>query len=324
MSRDGGVLRQEIVLDRGFAIRGRLLAGEGVPAAGTSVSMHAMVSTGDDTWSGTPAPKVVLATDAAGRFEVPCCEPGLSYSLWAHLDARSYARLAHGKKGRLLRRVCLAAEADAGGGGDLGDVRLDKLEALEIQVLEADGSASAGALLLLETRASRGTLPMEPTSLVLDARGRGLLLAAPGTIVRLAAGSDAGYVAREVREDAAGQPVRLQLPTNVPIAGKVVDEKGRPMAGVRLSLAPAGAREGLFLSWYMDPLRHDPVVATDASGAFGFEVVPGGTYSIGATEESGRSQAVVADVSRGGVANLELVLDSKEAWQRAAVPGRGR
>jgi hypothetical protein len=188
-----------------------------------------------------PGPRLAVVAGRDGRFEIPCCDALFDYSLWAHLDDRSYATLAKSAKGTLLRRACLAANAQPRNDVvDLGDIRLDRLEHLELQALDAGGVGSACPLLLIQLARARQPDSIAPGPLALDHLGRGTLLAARGTVVRAAAGDDTSFACASLAKRTTGEVIVLRFPRCVTIAGRAVGERGQARDGVLLALRTEG------------------------------------------------------------------------------------
>jgi len=181
---------------------------------------------------------------------------------------------------------------------------------------------SSGASLALIARWSDDDEPAQAIELVLehagsvqalrtDARGRAQARELePGTwIVRPTIGS-----ARLVRLDAV-RPVTLELrlPRAAPLAGRVVDERGEPIAGAELWSSYPGA-----------PFRGRVVAESDAAGRFRLTEVDPASWIGARRGGQGASSLRLADEWLGSELTLTLLPTAFEPLRGRVTDSRGR
>lgn len=106
-----------------------------------------------------------------------------------------------------------------------------------------------------------------------------------------ASGFAPGYSWTQVAAGAATAQVRLELRRGAPVAGRVVDPAGKPVAGAQVSFGGASA-----WSQQADPRRDGAVSGAD--GAFRFAALPAGTFRFEAHKDGfapGNSELVTLD-----------------------------
>ncbi|MGH7162379.1 MAG: hypothetical protein ACREID_02760 [Planctomycetota bacterium] len=91
-----------------------------------------------------------------------------------------------------------------------------------------------------EDSRARGVFDGEPPSARTDAEGRFSIRVPEGAKTALLARHPAHGVSAETGATTGGEPVRLQLLPPMPLAGRVVDTRGAPLAGTLVALHGAG------------------------------------------------------------------------------------
>jgi protocatechuate 3,4-dioxygenase beta subunit len=225
----GAVVPLDVRLVRGAPVRGRVVDPHGAPIAGAMVTWSCGATPGT-TWTG-----------ADGRFQLALPEEG-EVETWLFFRHPAWQCLDGG----------VDHDAYVQREGDLGDVELEPPVHFRGRVLEADGTAVAGARVLLVAgepaqEAYLVTLDAVRTT-VTDRDGKWELVAMDDDVVIYAFHPrDGRPVFRGDAPDAGADDFDLVFPAGVRLAGRVVDAAdGRPLAGVLVSPpwddAPAVAR----------------------------------------------------------------------------------
>jgi len=323
----GDELAVELVLDEaGVAVTGRVLDEAGAPIAGAFVLLgdeHPAYTERQDDGSFAPAaPPQRARTDAAGRFEIECAAPGVH-----PIRARAAGF------GPVEASVELVPAAP-------NDVTLTLLPEARVvgRVVEPAGLAAvwirAGASGDFGTPAAWSDANGE-----FELRGVG-----SGPVTLLAGHAEHG----EATIDLSLRPGEtfewdvVLRPTNT-IAGRVVDERGAPLAGMTVVVSPGGDRtrrqrsqqsdrEGRFALGGLEPERHELWVQPPG-GWRGFpllvqeDVWPGGPPMTLRVPDPGRTRGTIVATVRAedgaAVGGAELQVWHEEARLWRSFPAEG-
>ncbi len=203
----GETTRVRVQMAPGFRVQGRVTDEQGRPVPGARV---------EETGSRAPVQRMLrrCVTDAQGRYDLPGCPFGLRFGIAvSHPDfaAASKERLAPPKAGDVLTV----------------DLVLTKGLVLEGDVLGPDGKPVPAALVKCGDQEARTEAN---GAFRLDKLGPGQ----SGTLMVLASGCAPMLQSLSLGPD---QPVRrlsLRLAAGKVATGRVVDPKGRPVAGAKL------------------------------------------------------------------------------------------
>jgi carboxypeptidase family protein len=267
----GSDAQADVVLEKGAAVSGRLVAGPESRAVAGRVSVQEI--------DGQPAPRPlrdVLRAEAGadGRFRMEAVPAG-SHVL--AVTAPSYAPK------RVEVHVAPGARPV-----DVGDVELETGLTIRGRVRDRAGAPVAGA--------SVSIYPMrrmlrEIHQAVSEADGNFVLAGVEPGSYRMNAGA-AGYAGMERSVDGGADKVDLVLSPAGGIAGVVVDDAGRPIETFRVSARPART----------EAMPPGPTVTlprtrmvTSPDGRFLLEDVGEGNYVVDAAA-AGRSRSSVSDV----------------------------
>jgi len=104
-----------------------------------------------------------------------------------------------------------------------------------------------------------------------------------------------------------GEPILIELEAGASLAGRVVDEAGRPVPGTRVRVEPdleTGARAGFVFADYSK--------RTDGDGRFRFEHLNAGTWSLEATEGTAKATLDHVELAQGSEREVELRLRDQD------------
>lgn len=255
------------VLDaRGGLVAGaRVMVGESVPARESAAFLGARRGLPPALWRRPP---LLVTSDARGTFRADGLRPGGEVAVWA--AARGSApwmkRVALGESGETAVTIELEEGGQVAG-----------------RVVDGGGAAVAGAYVTYRC-APWIPVPADPwgfplpqwsyATVVSDASGRYALEHAPSGSLHLLASAN-GVEVRAERVVAEGRPVTWDaVLASLAIAGRVVDERGEPLSGVRVLCQPQRGEgrtrsaltdeEGRFACTALAPAPH--VVAFRAEG----------------------------------------------------------
>jgi hypothetical protein len=255
---EGGAARLEVALRPGCQWRGRLLLGDGKPARRARLLQ----------WSGQQLPWSIDVDDD-GHFTTHGSSPSAATRLVVELDAAQLAALPQ-SAARPTSPTAIVCWLEAPSRApdepiDLGDLRLDKLMALDVEVIGSDSAPAKHAALALGDR----HCPDAPFFPAADARGRiRFLVPGAGAVILAArAGEDVGWI--EVGLPVS-EAVELRLTPWLSVEGVVKGENGQPMAGVRVLATTRKTLEPAFLRT-LTMLR---TAVSDGAGRFRVEVLP--------------------------------------------------
>lgn len=245
-------------------INGAVVDPDGAPIDGAHVTVQRRVR-GADTRA--------LQTDLRGRFELTGVAPG-SYSLRATSE----------------RFVARRLEFEVSSDRPLTQLRieLDRGHALHGFVVDGGGNGVANAAIALGTAGAEPARPLSRIGQPTRSRSNGAfeLRAADAEVATVAAwSSEHGPCIAEVD---FGAPIELRLERRGAIAGRLVDDRGQPLAGSRIVASPH--RSSLAGPDGTGPLRAaallaawptaERIVTTDAQGHFALSRVPAGDWQL--------------------------------------------
>jgi hypothetical protein len=227
----------------GTAVRGRLLVGDGVPAAAQPLLLEGSIALASGgTFFGVDAR--LFTTSADGTFEVPGRIASHSYYLTTVLTPPQRALLAGPSKAPVAA-VALLVPPSGEAPADLGELRLDRLRPLDLQVVGVDGGISGPVAIVVipHPRAGLGDAPHEPLAARTDRHGRLRLLATAGAECAVWAMGQNGAAWAIVKP--GDKERRLQLDAAHALALQVVDPDGKPLTGITVHVVtPAGSPVG--------------------------------------------------------------------------------
>lgn len=278
----------EVVLERGTRVFGTVRDARGRPVAGARVT--ARVSRVLE--HGVEVDFESVTTDQDGSFVVEALEPG---PLALEVRAAGFAP---------WRRTDLSTsvEGDGGAPGELGpiEVELDRGLVVEGRVRDPRGAPADGAEVGIEMdRVEHGLhYPGAERRVTLtDADGWYRLEGLPPGSGRLGAKKGPARTEQEVELSALSRRFDLVLEEVPGVAGRVVDDTGRPVSGAQVSARPLDFRT----SWKS--------VATGDDGEFHLPLDPG-VYQLGAAKPGwvDAQWERLLQVERGTVDGVELRL----------------
>ncbi len=303
----GSTQRVRIVLDRiGATVHGRVSVRSGAAVTGAQVLIgwererygH-QLENGLFVPSGAPQLAVtdtngefVLEGVLPGRCPVQARAPGLG-------SVREWLDVAEGTN---ELRLELHPEASL-----FGVVSDEEGDPVPCAMLCAQSTAIA-AHPLSANRASMDGVLTDPSSFgtmvsLADAEGRFDLRGLPSGEVAVHATAGRARSARETLRLYAGErrPWAPRLETVPFVAGRVIDERGRPLSGWGLNAAPEA-----------NPIEAGRATSTDDRGAFSIEVSPGRAHRLTVFEPDGwgRYPRLVREGARAG--DEHLILEVKD------------
>jgi len=309
-------------LQPGAKIRGRVLLRNGQPAKQLPLLLFDRMGNSE---SSSP---VVVRTTVNGRFEIDHREIGSPYSLTALLLDQHLAQITTPGDRPLHNMAWLAVSQKRGQRTiDLGDIVIEKLAKVDVQVVDPEGLPARNAMLIVLAGWDKPDSGLYlARSFRADRVGRvRLLFPAGGPLLLGAAVANVGYKAAALTANVNRDgivPVRMRLESLVPVTGTAVDEKGRPMAGLRVCANPRlSVNSNLDRVFVQLPrlLGYSSAFA-DEHGRFRLLVWPDRVYDVGANYHDhggtyGKYPSVLK-VRRAAIDRLRVSLDSKLDWVR--------
>jgi hypothetical protein len=254
--RDRATVRREIakggadvdlVLAPAPAIRGRLLDAAGKPAAGTKLLLQATLDTSSKQLHHAQYP-LVFATDADGRFEITGPVAERAWQLLAVPSTECLARLPRSPRHPLVAFVVLAqGVGEAARDVELGELRLDRLSAVDVEVRGASGEPALGPEVVLGlsgTDRTGRTALRQGLPVPADSRGRLRLLVGPTTRLALAARWQGGMAQAEAdttKSQGEAMPLAITLGATVCVRGRALKPGDEPLAGARIRSMPSAS-----------------------------------------------------------------------------------
>ena len=289
LTRDEAAEPVWIVLTRGRQAVGRIVDTDDNPIPGAEVTLRWPSDSGEVRPSGRLDATRPATTDGRGEFRFPTVRAG-EYEV----------RAVHSE---FLAPGNARTEVPEGEGYfDLGSFMLIPGAEIHGFVTDPNGEAVAGATVQIrrlgrdrdgERTATTdrdgafrlGGLPQEPVVLDVPAAGH------------------APMVLRQARPG-TGEPILIELQAGAALAGHVVDEAGRPVAGARVQVVPDVEQMGWvgFLFW------RDSGGRTDGGGRFRFDDLAAGTWSLEATQGAAKAEIDHIELAQGEEREVELRL----------------
>lgn len=276
-----------VVMSRGRIVLGRVVGQEGQPLVGVKLSLIKSEETRGFMPSfrgrGTAPKALVVASDEEGRFRFERVGAG-SY----HVDGAAPGHAPYRQ---------LAVRIPAGSGTvDLGSLKLETDVSVTGRVVDAAGAPVAGTSIKVEGRAwqpgedganseemamirrfqrrtmmGAGGQEAPADEVQTDAEGSFVVGGlSEGERVTVVAEREGYAPARVVAVEAPNaEPLTLVLQRKSSVAGVVVDESGRPVAGAMVSVQESdSSRSGSSQRFFISGMPGDDVRPTDESGRF--------------------------------------------------------
>jgi hypothetical protein len=295
-----------IVLDRGAAVTGRLIDSAGRPVTGAALSLEALPE--GDMEMRQSSPPLQGMSDAAGRFRLGPAGPGRFRLDLTHSDFALATRPT----------IVVAGSRDV----DAGDLRLAPAVAIEGRVIDGRGMPLPGTRVSI----SSFTTERRREPVVSDADGRFRLGGlAPGERFDLTV-FHPGHLPHDAPgvEAPSPEPLRITLRPARSLAGRVVDDAGKPIPGVRISLVET--RELRMAGGSQSGGSSRTAGETDAEGRFVATHLTPGTVHL-SFEASGFLGKVLRGLSipeEEDPAPVEVVLETGAVLSGRVVDSRGR
>lgn len=275
----GGLGPLRIALGRGRDAIGRVTDGAGRPIAGAHVTVRRIRSIGGASGglgrlgtSGFPDDRLYRARSGAdGRFAL--AHLPLDGRLEIDLRAPGIALPMTGKA------IALGGASLEDRPADLGTFVLPAGGQLAGRVADLEGRPIAGATIWLSAAKN---LPTEEDDVAFEGAGPAATTEADGRFaVRGAGGLRAvsicapGHLPAWFLAEETPEPLQIELRPAASLAGRVLDEAGRPVAGAAVAYEPAWTGPAEVES-PAGPCGGPSRVTTDADGRFAFRLVPPG------------------------------------------------
>jgi protocatechuate 3,4-dioxygenase beta subunit len=275
-----------ITLTRGHALTGRVVGPDREPVAGATLTRVIQTQVTYDGGGGSSgSSERVGDTDAAGRFRIPGLAPG-------QIDLRIEAA---GYPWRLLKGIQIPATGDP---APL-EIVLERGAVLEGRVTDGRGTGVANAWISATPQRQSDTLFGSPGVLITtDEDGNfhsAELKPGPHSI---SVGSPGGRQLQAEKEIVPGlNRLDFKFPAAQEVSGWVRDDRGTPLPGAQVSLAPIPGGTVLDL-------------ATEVDGSFRLTSVVPGRYRVQASKEGFFESSPVPELEVGesDVQGLELRL----------------
>jgi protocatechuate 3,4-dioxygenase beta subunit len=293
----GNDLRANLVLQKGAAVVGRLVAGpegERIPVAGR-VALQEL-----DGESAPPSLRDVMQVDAAadGHFRLDGLPPG----------SHALAAIAPGYVSQRVEVEVGPRSTDV----DLGDVGLERGLSIRGRVRDRAGAPVAGAG-VLGSAARR--MPSRTIQAVTEADGTFVLAGLEAGLQRISVFAN-GYVPENREAETGASGVEVILSPGGSIVGTVVDETGREVETFQISAEPAtddtpsarmratsrsrevSSADGRFT---LDDLAEGTYVLGASAADRATTHVSGIKVSAGSTTDAGRIRLAAGGIVRGSV-----------------------
>jgi hypothetical protein len=238
---NAGAKPKAISMAVGKSVRGRLLQGDGVPAAAQPLLLEGSIPKGPDS-SFFAVDGRLFTTADDGTFEVPGRTATHSYYLTTVLTPQQRVLLAGPGKAPVAAIALLVPPTD-GAPADLGEMRLDRLRPIDVQVVGVDGSTpeSVPIVVIPNPRKRIRHAPYRPLVSRTDGQGRLRLMATAGAECALWAMGQNGAAWAVVAP--GGKERRLRLDAAHVLTLQVVEPGGKPLAGIQATVVlPEGTR----------------------------------------------------------------------------------
>ncbi|MFQ5506035.1 MAG: hypothetical protein ACE5F1_14740, partial [Planctomycetota bacterium] len=226
----------KLKLDSGISVKGRVMLDETTPASNLLLFFFGPVTQAPGRVSFSAghafAPRV-FKTDAQGRFSIPGRAGGKSIRLGALLSQEQLAALPAELPRDIRASVLLAlAETPEKQDLDLGELRVDELELLEVRVRAPDGTPADRPAVLVDPGAQgfRRSSASQFFDFQADRRGSLRVLMPKCDEVRIAACLEAQLKRLDTRVPAP-QPVDITLDPAIHVSGTVINGRSKPVPG---------------------------------------------------------------------------------------------
>ncbi|GEM_PF-4425330 len=244
---EGVALRAPLTIhmQKGFAVRGRLLAREGRPLPGAALLLQGPYPPNGRAF---PPPRGedprFLRTDADGGFEAKGLAPRVGTRISLLLEPRILEALGlpPGKPWAGLVPLHLIYKKEAAD-EDLGDISLDSLAQVAVRILNADGSPARGARVVLREKITRGLGNWLTSFPILDffadRRGSLRFLGPKEGRFHLAGTRDGAYCIVDLPKLGEIEGLlTLNLQPAVFLEGRVEDLRKKPVPEAKITLNP--------------------------------------------------------------------------------------
>ena len=307
----------EFTLKRAVSIKGRLLLDAVQGAANRPILHFAEVQDrGLQSHSKhTPLCTRIFYTDQDGRFEIPGRVQNLAYKLAVVLSPKQVAALNPSARFVALQPLAWFAIGKSTGSKeslDLGDVRLDQLETLDIAVTTPDGSPANRPSLLIDIGGGPVT-GRHHFTYTANRRGRFRMLLAKDVELTIAAGL-AGQVEQLHSKKREGV-LRIELKA-LYLRGRVVNGQGQPLPKAHVILQPLSFGSNALLS----NLLHTRCISDD-KGRFRLAVQADTDYFLWCSLRQGNSvfsaHPLRVNFDRSTVSDYEIVIGNAPAPDKA-------
>lgn len=232
-----GKQAESLDLVAGSVMRGRLLVGENQPLADAPLVLDGSIRNSDSGWWWGVHPRL-LASAADGTFEVRGRLERFPFRLTAVLPAEVLAKLRGDHRTPLWPQAIVVPET-ADPTKDAGEIRLDRLAAIEVQVAAPDGTppGSVPVAMFVVHEDGDKRWPVRALLARTDRHGRLRVLAPRGTEVAVFAATIAGSTFGLAT--AGGAPLQRTMDATQVVRLQVfADDK--PLVGARC--APSSPR----------------------------------------------------------------------------------
>ena len=282
-----------IVLTKGRRARGTVVDTEGSPVAGAEVTLRWPKENESPFYFNRLDAAEPTATDERGEFSFPAVTAGEYDVGVTHAEYVSTGSAT--------------TDVPQGEGDiDLGAFTLVPGAQIDGLVTDPDGQPVSGAT--VEAERFGPDRDQERTTTT-DADGRFRLTGLPHQLVDLTVRAD-GYPPRTLRgtRPETGETILIELQAGASLAGRVVDDAGKPAAGASVQLHPdfESLTQGTL------PSSRDYYKRTDGDGRFRFNDVGAGTWSLEATEGTAKAKLDAIELAPGTEPEVELRLRSQD------------
>lgn len=241
-----------IQLAEGIPVRGRILGADGKPLVGLPflVQRKATHKAGQGGTRQTVIRPRVLRTDGQGRFSFSFLKAKTLFRIVVPLDEGLWQKLAAAWPGlRIPSGQILMHQGRVGQGKllDLGDLRLDKLVAVDLRLGGARRDRSANSIVILKNTSEKASVIAEVVSVLyhpFDVRGRATFLIPPASYDTLIVHPERGFNLDplSLQDQDRGQVFAkdIDLEPFHEIRIQVKDDKGKPFGGVGFEMRGGG------------------------------------------------------------------------------------
>ena len=224
-------------LNPGQDVAGRVLSGAQKPMADLPLVLESSVQGGPTSYIGWGT--MVTRTAEDGSFMIGGRAANILFRVAAVLPITLRQTLS-GPDAYPAAPVAMIRPAETPLAPSLGDVFLDDLDTLDVQVRNPDGTPPGSVLLLWNTGTGPGMAPVRPVLLHTDRRGRLRLLSAGFDNHQLVAISERGAAVHCTTQGESELELELAAPARLRVQARWAD--GSPAGGVSVEVTLAGGR----------------------------------------------------------------------------------